>query len=133
MDLRRRRIALGAGGGAAAVAAVLGLAAPGGVQIAPASARARPAWSTACFTRAPREDRLLLARCVRLSGRVLWAQRSSFTEAHLLVSAGLRPVLVKIDHARPHGVPAIGHRIVAVGPLLRSRSGLREVEEFELD
>lgn len=119
--------------------AVLAVAAaifvPGGRDVKPAgaSAAAGPAWTKACWSSPPRNDRRLLERCVRVTGRVLWIRREGpdpGDKAHVMMASGLRLVLARYDQAGIHRLPGIGHSATITGPLVRSRSGLDEVQVF---
>ncbi|HYH87635.1 MAG TPA: hypothetical protein VEX67_00295 [Solirubrobacteraceae bacterium] len=119
----------------AVLAVVAAILVPGGrdVQPAGASAAARPAWTKACWSSPPRNDRRLLERCVRVTGRVLWIRREGpdpEDKAHVMMASGLRLVLARYEQAGIHRLPGIGHSATIIGPLVRSRSGLDEVQVF---
>jgi hypothetical protein len=132
MSTRRKRLLLRAGIPLAVLAVVVLVAGRGGVTTA--GAEERPDWSAPCWTQAPRGDRRLLARCARLSGRVLWVRRQGLgpaSKAQLIVVARFKPYVVKIAPvATGRRLPAIGHRLTVVGPLVASRAGLPEVQDF---
>lgn len=85
-----------------------------------------PSWAQPCLHRAPRGDRILLARCARASGRVLWVRKRR-GELHFALVARFHLFVVKGESA-----PAIGDTKLVIGPLVRARNGLREIEAFAL-
>ena len=101
------------------------LAAGGSIERSPAGSRA--GWAAACEGRVPRADRILLQPCVRVRGRVV-AVRHTGNETHLAVVAGFHLLLVKLPKSLPR--PGLGRSIAAVGALVRSRTGLREVDAW---
>jgi hypothetical protein len=113
-----------------AAAALLALAAAvassGSVELDRAGAAS---WSRPCASRPARPDRLLLARCARVSGHVVWTRRGAH-ETHLAVLADFHLLVVKLlpDVA----APGRGSSLTAIGPLVRARNGLREVQAFAL-
>lgn len=66
-----------------------------------------------------------------MRGRVVYLHRSA-NESHLAVVAALHLLLVKIENSRIPP-PALGSMAVAVGPIARSRNGLRELEAFDVE
>jgi len=122
---------------AALFACELMLAAGGRVELVPE--RAGPGGSPAGAARAcsghqPRQDRQLLHACVRVTGRVLYVRAERLSggriETHLLVVASMHLLVVKpVAGLR---LPSVGARIDAVGPMVRARNGLREVEALVL-
>jgi hypothetical protein len=84
-------------------------------------------WAAACQGRVPRADRVLLDPCVRVRGRVVTVRHQG-SETHLAVIAGFHLLLVKL----PAGAPqlGLGRWVDAIGALVRSRTGLREVEAW---
>jgi len=81
--------------------------------------------TSACASIPPRPDRELIDRCARVEGIVLHVRRER-TETHLAVVARLHLFVVKLgDGARP---PSAGSRLSAVGPLVRARNGMRELQ-----
>ena len=124
---------------AALALGVASLGWPGGVESYDETGRhasAGPAWTAACWLHEPRKDRTLLARCAKLRGRVVYVKRERengrLRETHLAVLAHYRIVLVKVW--RPHSVdiPAVGTMITAIGPLVRARNGMREIQAWRL-
>jgi hypothetical protein len=91
-----------------------------------------PAWTAPCASITPRHDRVLLSRCARVEGRVLYVSREGQPpDTHLAVVARLHLVLVKL---RPgDGVPPLGAKISVIGPLVRARNGLRELQAAALE
>ncbi len=93
------------------------------------NAAGSPSWERWCTDGEAREDRIRLAFCARVEGRVLSATHGPAPgEAHLAVLGDFHLVIVRL----PDGVPppARGTRIVAIGPLFRARDGQREVQAF---
>ena len=85
------------------------------------------AWTRTCDGRPARPDRVRLAQCARVHGRVLWVRRGA-GEVHLALVARLHLFVIKL---RPGGVaPHIGSTLTAIGPLVRARNGMREVQAF---
>jgi hypothetical protein len=122
-------------GGAAAAVLLLGVAAaaPGGVDRYDGDAAGAPSWTKACWKEEPRQDRRLLSRCARVSGRVLWVRKQGFgasSKAEMVLSSGFGLVLSKMTPYDGRHVPAIGHYVHIVGPLVKSKTGLREVQFF---
>ena len=101
------------------------LAAGGSVERPSADPRA--GWAAACQGRVPRADRILLEPCVRVRGRVV-AVRHDGNETHLAVIAGFHLLLVKLPDELPHS--GWGRSVAAVGALVRSRTGLRELDAW---
>lgn len=96
----------------------------------PSASRVAPTWYLPCARRAPRSDRELLAACARVRGRVLAVRHEGAErETHLAVLAEFQLLLVKLGAGRR--APDLGETIVAVGPLVRARNGLREVDAIE--
>ena len=95
---------------------------------------AAPRWTAPCSRDSPRPDRTLLAGCSRVRGRVLVVRHKGIgqgrVETHLAVLAHFELILVKLKLGTP--APKTGEMITAVGPLVRARIGLREVQAFAL-
>lgn len=85
-------------------------------------------WSKICRYRVPREDRRLLSRCARVSGRVVGVRRED--DVHLFVLAHLHLFVIKLQQQAT--VPRWGTSVTVIGPLVRSRGGLREVQAWRL-
>jgi hypothetical protein len=120
-------------GAAAIVGAGLAVAAPGGVDRYDGARAGAPAWSKPCWSEDPRRDRALLSRCARVSGRVLWVRkqgRGSRSKAEMVLAARFGLVVSKLSPYEGRDVPAIGEYVHIVGPLVKSRTGLREVQFF---
>ena len=111
---------------AALVALAAALASAGSVDLDRAGAAP---WSRPCASRAPRPDRLLLARCARVTGHVVWTRRAA-RETHLALVADFHLFVVKLLPGV--AAPGRGSSLTAVGPLVRARNGLREVQAFAL-
>jgi hypothetical protein len=130
----RRKRTLVAGGTVVAVVVVLvALLLPGGVQSYTGSKAGAPSWAKPCWTAQPRQDRRLLARCARLRGRVLWVRRQGIgpeSKAEMVLAAHFGVVLAKMKPYTDRHVPGIGQYVTIVGPLVRSKTGLREVQFF---
>lgn len=115
---------------------VVVLVAPGSLQSYSGARPSAPAWATPCWKAPPRTDRLLLARCARLTGRVLWVRRQGYgaeSKAELLLGSHFGAVLAKIAPYTRDNVPGVGRYVTIVGPLVKSRMGLREVQLFALE
>ena len=80
----------------------------------------------ACAAIAPRPDRELIDRCARVEGIVLHVRREP-TETHLAIVARLHLFIVKVDGTGVR-IPSTGSRWSAVGPLVRARNGMRELQ-----
>ena len=124
--------------GAAAAVVALGVAAtaPGGVDRYDGDKKGAPAWTASCWKEEPRRDRRLLSRCARVSGRVLWVRRQGFdrnSKAEMVIASGFGVVMSKMTPYIGRQVPAVGHFVHIVGPLVKSRTGLREVQFFAQD
>ena len=90
-----------------------------------------PSWERWCGAGVVREDRLRLAYCARVDGIVLASTRGpSPVEHHVAVIGGFHLTIVRLPDGRP--APAVGTRLVAVGPLVRARDGQREVQAFRV-
>jgi hypothetical protein len=87
----------------------------------------RAAWAHACDGHPARGDRVRLARCARVHGRVLWVRRKP-GEVHLALIAHLHVFVVKL--APGTAPPGIGSTLTATGPLVRASNGMREVQAF---
>ena len=130
-SVRRRRTATGV----ACLAVVAAALVPGGREITEENvlAAAAPNWAKPCGSNPPRADRRLLERCVRVKGRVLWIRREGPNprdKAHVLIASGARLVLARYQPVGRHGLPGIGSFVTIVGPLVRSRTALDEVQVF---
>ena len=126
----RRKLTVSA---AVLVAALLLVLAPGGTDRYAGATSDAPAWTAPCRERAPRTDRVLLARCAKVTGRVVWVRREGLgpaSKAHVVLASGFGLVLAKMTPYTGRHVPAIGNYVTIVGPLVRSRSGLTEVQFF---
>lgn len=94
----------------------------------PASA---PDWTTPCWRRPPRSDRQLLERCARVKGRVVWVQSDGPNDVHLAVVASWRIVTVRVP--RRADPPGALDGVTAIGPLVRDRTGLEEVDAVMIE
>jgi hypothetical protein len=133
VSTRHKRVLIAGGAVAATVAVLLALSWPGGVETYAGARASAPAWTAPCWTRAARRDRKLLAPCARLRGRVLWVRREGIgarSKAEMIVAGHLGLVVSKMAPYTDRRVPAVGHYVTIVGPLVRSRAGLREVQFF---
>jgi hypothetical protein len=89
-----------------------------------------PAWTRPCVGAPARDDRPLLALCARVDGHVIAIQHDKPGETHLAVLSEFHVMVVKLP---PGGrSPGWGSRITAVGPMVRARNGLREIQAFEV-
>jgi hypothetical protein len=110
---------------------VVVLAAQGSRKTYDGTRVAAPAWARPCFAREPRHDRRLLHRCARVRGRILHVGRSYTRELHLAVVAHWRVLVVKLPDNADR--PSVGAMITVVGPLVRVRHGLTEVQAFRVE
>jgi hypothetical protein len=113
------------------LAGLLALAVPGAISVR-RSAAAAPAWARPCVGRPARADRPRVAFCARVAGRVVAVRHGpNAGETHLALVSRLHLFVVLLpDGAR---APGPGSRLTAVGPLVRARNGLREVQAFTVD
>jgi hypothetical protein len=97
-----------------------------------AATTATPSWERWCTRGEPREDRVRLAFCARVEGRVLSSTHGpGADEAHVAVISDFHIVVVRLpDWA---ATPNRGTEIVAIGPLFRARDGQREVQAFRFE
>jgi hypothetical protein len=92
-------------------------------------AAAGPSWVRWCTQGMPREDRVRLAFCARVEGRVIGSTHGPAAgEAHLAVLADFHLVIVRLPDWT--GTPPWGSQVVAIGPLFRARDGQREIQAF---
>jgi hypothetical protein len=94
----------------------------------PASA---PDWTGPCWRRPPRSDRRLLERCARVQGRVVWVQSDGPRDVHLAVLARWRVITVRVPAWAD--APGALDGVTAVGPLVRDRTGLEEVDAVAIE
>jgi hypothetical protein len=95
------------------------------------STGSRPSWERFCSAGQVRQDRVRLAYCARVDGLVLASHHGpGALETHVAVVGGFHLTIVRL----PDGMrtPAVGTRLVAVGPLVRARNGQREVQAFRV-
>jgi hypothetical protein len=102
----------------------------------PAISRVRtaalPSWMKWCSRGVPREERIRLAFCARIEGRVIAStQGPNPGEAHVAVISDFHLVLVRLPSW--DAAPKKGARVVAIGPLFRARDGQREIQAFWYD
>lgn len=88
-----------------------------------------PRWARPCFGRPPRRDRPLLHFCARVTGRILHVRHTHPDVTHVAILAHFRIVIVRVES--PH-VAGLGSTITAVGPMVRAKYGLQEVQAFLL-
>jgi hypothetical protein len=95
---------------------------------------AMPAWAQSCRSREPRHDRELLRTCARVSGRVLAVKRelsrTGPPDVHVALIARFHLFVVKLD--AHHRRPRLGSTVTVIGPLVRARNGLREVDALQV-
>ena len=99
---------------------------------ASAQAAGLPSWEPWCTRGIPRKERVRLAFCARVEGRVLTSTHGpEADEAHVAVISDFHVVVIRLPawEARP----ARGTNIVAIGPLFRARDGQREVQAFRFE
>jgi hypothetical protein len=88
-------------------------------------------WTQWCKAGDVRVDRVRIAFCARVVGIVLYSTRGPASgEAHVAVLGGFHVTVVKLPSHTT--IPAIGDRVVAIGPLFRARNGQREVQALRL-
>jgi hypothetical protein len=91
-----------------------------------------PAWEPWCTRGTPRKERVRLAFCARVEGRVLTSTHGPQPdEAHVAVISDFHIVLVRLPNWET--TPKRGTKIVAIGPLFRARDGQREVQAFRFE
>jgi hypothetical protein len=127
----RRRRALTIGAGVVLVLLVAGtvLAAQGSRTTYDRGDGAAPDWTRPCFRRPPRTDRPLLHFCARVTGRVLHVRHTHPDTTHVAVLAHFGIVIVRVESPDTSG---FGSTITAVGPMLRVKYGLHEVQAFDV-
>lgn len=125
--MRRRRVWQGSALLAGALLVVLALAAaPGSIALHDRPSASEP-WLARCAEHEPRPDRLLLARCARVTGRVLVVRREP-GETHLLVTSRLHLFVVKLEGAVR--APGLGSYATFEGGLVRASNGWREIDAW---
>ncbi len=88
-----------------------------------------PAWEHWCTSGVPRRERVRLAFCARVAGRVIASTHGpNPDETHIAVISDFHIVLVRLPTWE--ATPATGDAVVAIGPLFRARDGQREVQAF---
>jgi hypothetical protein len=88
-----------------------------------------PAWEHWCTSGLPRRERVRLAFCARVAGRVIASTHGpNPDETHIAVIGDFHVVLVRLPAWE--AMPETGATIVAIGPLFRARDGQREVQAF---
>ena len=97
-----------------------------------AQAAALPSWEPWCTRGVPRKERLRLAFCGRVQGRVLSSTHGPQPdEAHVAVISDFHIVVVRLPDSA--ATPKRGTNVVAIGPLFRARDGQREVQAFRFE
>jgi hypothetical protein len=90
---------------------------------------APPSWEPWCTRGTPRKERIRLAFCARVEGRVLTSTHGPQPdETHIALISDFHIVLVRLPNWE--ATPKRGAKIVAIGPLFRARDGQREVQAF---
>jgi hypothetical protein len=92
---------------------------------------APPDWSSPCFSKEPRHDRVLLAPCARATGFVTYVRAKGHQggrEVHFALVGRFGALIVKLDNPFHLPTPGIGSRVTVVGPLVRAQNGMREIE-----
>jgi len=92
-----------------------------------------PAWARTCFRHDPRPDRKLLDFCSRVQGHVLLVHRKGQEygrEIHAALIARFHLFVVKLT--RPSVIVRPGATITVVGPVVRARNGLREIQAWSV-
>jgi hypothetical protein len=91
-----------------------------------------PSWEPWCTRGTPRRERIRLAYCARVQGRVIDSTHGPDPdETHIAVISDFQLVVVRLPNWEP--TPARGAEIVAIGPLFRARDGQREVQAFRYE
>ena len=97
----------------------------------------RPHWAEPCRNDKPRHDRQLLADCARSSGFVAWVRDeqtpSLNRDVHFALVGRFGVIIVKLDDPDVIPVPRLSSRVTVVGPLVRARNGMREIQVWRLD
>jgi len=94
-----------------------------------AQAAALPSWAPWCTRGVPRKERLRLAFCARVEGRVLESTHGPTAgETHVAVISDFHIVVVRLPEWE--ATPQRGTNVVAIGPLFRARDGQQEVQAF---
>jgi hypothetical protein len=97
-----------------------------------AQAAALPSWEPWCTRGVPRKERLRLAFCGRVEGRVLSSTHGpQADEAHVAVISDFHIVVIRLPDWE--ATPKRGTNVVAIGPLFRARDGQREVQAFRFE
>jgi hypothetical protein len=97
-----------------------------------AQADALPSWAPWCTRGVPRKERLRLAFCARVEGRVLDSTHGpSPEETHVAVISDFHIVVIRLPNWE--ATPSRGTNVVAIGPLFRARDGQREVQAFRFE
>jgi hypothetical protein len=92
-------------------------------------AAAGPSWVPWCTRGKPREDRVRIAFCARVAGRVIGSTHGPGPgEAHVAVLGDFHLVIVRLPEWT--ATPPWGSQVVAIGPLFRARDGQREIQAF---
>lgn len=112
--------------------ALLAVLAQGSVDVLARPPVARSSsWERWCTSGQVREDRRRLAFCARVDGLVLASTHGPGPgETHVAVIGGFHVTIVRLPGRT--ATPALGTRVIAVGPMLRARDGQREVQAFRL-
>jgi hypothetical protein len=119
------------------LAGLLVVAAQGSLTVIPSAPQtvagsAQPDWLQWCTRGQVRADRRRLAFCARADGLVVTSTHGPGTgEAHVALIGDFHLIIVRLPDGA--ATPPFGSRIVAIGPLLRSRDGQREVQAFRLE
>jgi hypothetical protein len=89
-------------------------------------------WLRWCSHGVVRHDRLRLAFCARVEGRVLDSTHGPGPgEIHVAVLSDFHLFIFRLPDGS--ATPSMGARIVAVGPLVRARNGQRELQAFKVN
>jgi len=97
-----------------------------------AHAAATTPWERWCTRGTPRRERVRLAYCARVQGRVIDSTHGpNPDENHIAVIGAFHLVLVRLPNWQ--SAPSRGTSIVAIGPLFRARDGQREVQAFRYE
>ena len=121
---------------AAVIFAVLGVVAVAATRFERYDASGpRPTWAAVCHRNVPRADRTLLAHCARATGVVGWIREEgsgASHEVHFALLGRFGIVIVKLGDPSRLETPSHGHRVTAVGALVRASNGMREIQAWEI-
>ena len=95
----------------------------------------RPRWAEPCRNDTPRHDRTLLADCARATGFVAWVRTEGAgpsRDVHFALVGRFGVIIVKLGDPNELRVPHISSHVTVVGPLVRARNGMREIQAWHV-